>query len=371
MAINKTEAGTWVVKFRDQHKHQRERTFDTYKQASEYQKTVLAEVAKGQYVAPSSETVGEMAQQWFQKKLDAEKSYRRSTLVGWEAHIRLYIKPSLGDVKCRDLTVEQVEKTLSEWGARVSPKMTNKVLTTLISIMNLAKKHKRVRDNVAEYADRLKVATEDEGDTEVTGDMVFTVSELRRLIQATESETPKRLMVMVPALTGLRIGETLGLTWPCVDLKTGKIDVRFNLADTDRGKPLKLQPPKSKSSKRTIPSLPAELIRELKVWRLKCPVSDEQFVFAREDGLPYHRNAASKALSKAIVKAGIEKRLTPHSLRHTFASLLLDKGTPLAEVSALLGHRDSVITLRTYTHFAKRESNALDTLSEAIFGTRI
>jgi hypothetical protein len=51
---------------------------------------------------------------------------------------------------------------------------------------------------------------------------------------------------MMPALTGLRIGEVLGATWPVVDLKAGKLNVRFNLADNDKGEPLMLQPPKTK-----------------------------------------------------------------------------------------------------------------------------
>jgi integrase len=149
-------------------------------------------------------------------------------------------------------------------------------------------------------------------------------------------------MLMVPALTGLRIGEVLGLTWPVVDLKVGKLEVRLNLADTDKGQPLTLQPPKTNSSRRTVP-LPPELTSELKIWKLKCPKSDLDFVFAREDGLPYHRKAASVTLDRAISTAEI-KRLTPHGLRHTFASLLLADGVPVPEVSALLGHKNSYVT---------------------------
>jgi integrase len=92
---------------------------------------------------------------------------------------------------------------------------------------------------------------------------------------------------MVPALTGLRIGEVLGLTWPVVDLKLGKLEVRLNLADSDKGQPLMLQAPKTKSSRRTV-SVPPELMRDLKVWKLKCPKSEQDLVFAREDGKPYH-----------------------------------------------------------------------------------
>src|SRR5262249_46332405 len=148
-----------------------------------------------------------------------------------------------------------------------SPKMVNKVLTSLTAIMALAKRYKWIKDNPAEEAERVKVATEHEEDMDVTVDKVYSRVEIRKLIDAMEPESRERLMLMIPALTGLRIGEVLGLTWPAVDLKSGKLRVITNLADTDRGKPLTLQPPKTRTSRRTVP-LPPELIRELKVWKL-------------------------------------------------------------------------------------------------------
>jgi site-specific recombinase XerD len=87
-------------------------------------------------------------------------------------------------------------------------------------------------------------------------------------------------------------------------------------------------------------------------------------VFSREDGLPYHRNAASKALDQAISKAEITKRLTPHGLRHSFASLLLADGVPVPEVSALLGHKDSYVTW--YAHFVRKESTAVQDFATSI-----
>ena len=184
------------------------------------------------------------------------------------------------------------------------------------------------------------------------------------MIEATEPESRDRLLLMVPALTGLRIGEVLGLTWLAVDLKASKLEVRLNLADSDKGQPLMLQPPKTKSSRRTVP-LPPELVRELKVWKLKCPKSERDLAFATEEGKPYHRNAASKALDAAITKAEI-KRLTPHGLRHSFASLLLADRVDVAEVSALLGHKDSYVTWKVYAHFVKKESSAVQNLAASI-----
>ena len=199
----------------------------------------------------------------------------------------------------------------------------------------------------------------------MTPDRVYSKQDIRKLIEASEPGSRNRLLVMVPALTGMRIGEVLGLTWPAVDLKAEKLEVRFNLADSDKGKPLMLQPPKTKKSRRTVP-LPPELIHELKIWKLKCPKSEQDLVLAREDGEPYHRNAASKALDHAIAKAEITKRLTPHGLRHTFASLLLADSVPVPEVSALLGHKDSYVTWKVYAHFVKKESSAVQNLAASI-----
>ena len=83
---------------------------------------------------------------------------------------------------------------------------------------------------------------------------------------------------------------------------------------------------------------------------------------------PYHRNAASDALDRAITTAGI-KRLTPHGLRHSFASLLLADGVPVAEVSALLGHKDSYVTWKVYAHFVGESTAVQDLAASILAGT--
>jgi integrase len=172
-------------------------------------------------------------------------------------------------------------------------------------------------------------------------------------------------MVMVPALTGLRIGEVLGLTWPAVDFKANKIYVRLNLVDESKEKGgRQLRAPKSKSSRRTS-DLPQELAHELKLWKLKCPRSEHDLVFATIDGKPLHRKAAMQIMDTAI-KAAEVKRLTLHKLRHTFASLLLSRGVAIPKVSTLLGHRDSVITLKTYAHFVQDKKNDVQELASSI-----
>jgi integrase len=361
MAVNKTEAGTYAVDFRDQFKRRIQRTFPTHREAVDFEKEVLAQVSRREYVKPTGETVKEVAEKWHEKKV-AAGSYRRATLQFWKNHIDHFIVPSLGALKVHDATVEDIERATAVWD--LAPRSANKVLTTLTAIFALAKRYKLRQDNPAAEAERRKVATEDEDNVVVEREEVYNKEELKKPIQATEPGSRDRIAVMIPSFTGVRIGEELGLSWPALDLKAGKLNVRLTMADSDKGEEPIFQTPKTKSSRRTI-TLPQELVHELKVWKLKCPPSERDLVLATEEGKPMYRKAISKILDAAIEKAEI-KRLTHHQLRHTFASLLLADGVDPVEVSHLLGHKNPGITLRIYSHFVRRETKSVQNLASSI-----
>ena len=200
---------------------------------------------------------------------------------------------------------------------------------------------------------------------------IYSPEELKTLIGAVAPASMERSLIMIPALLGLRIGEVLGLTWPAVDLKNNTLHVRTNLVDLGKengGRGLKA--PKSKSSRRSL-DMPAQLAHELRVWKLKCPPSEENFVFCNAEGRPLHRKTAAQILDAAITGAGIKRRLTLHKLRHTFASLLLAHGVDLPKVTKLLGHRDSTITLKVYAHFVDDKRNDVQDLATGILGRTI
>jgi integrase len=362
MAVRKTKAGTFEADIRDQHGHKRLKTFKTKKEAVAYEREALAQVSKGEYSPVSKKTVGEIAKEWYESK--AAQAYRRSSLVMWRNHVERYIVESLGNVKVSDLDVQAVESAAGEWAKRVAPITANMALQTLTAVLDMAERHNHVKRNVAEKAERIKVATEEENEV-VEPDKVYTKAELSKLIHSSEGVT--RLLVMTMGFTGLRIGECLGLCWPNVDLKAAKLHVRLAMGDSDEGAAAPLfQPPKTKSSKRTIP-LPHELVKGLRVWQLACPITERGLVFATEEGKPYHRWTVSRLLDEAIIKAKI-KRLTPHGLRHTFASLLLADSKPVTEVSHLLGHKNAHVTMTVYAHFIPKESTATQELASSVMG---
>lgn len=155
---------------------------------------------------------------------------------------------------------------------------------------------------------------------------------------------PVRTMVLLGVLTGLRIGEILGLSWKSLDSTSGQLRVEQALY---RGT---LGTPKTKRSRRTVP-LPQSLVVSLT--RLKAQRrtanSDDDLVFLTRNGTPYSAtNLLHQHLKPAGRKLGVPW-LSRHALRRTHASLFQVAGGSLRDAQAQLGHSKMSTTLEIYT----------------------
>ncbi|MBC7293603.1 MAG: site-specific integrase [Thermoleophilia bacterium] len=165
--------------------------------------------------------------------------------------------------------------------------------------------------------------------------------------------------------TGLRRGELLGLTWRDVDLENNTLRVRENLVRTRSG--LKRQKPKSETSQRVVPlpRLVAEILRRHKErMEQEGNYRPDGPVFCTSKGTEIHPRNLNRKFEQLRKRAGLEG-VSPHILRHTFATRLLELGQDLKVVQELLGHSQISVTADTYAHVTNRlKRQAADKLDE-------
>lgn len=120
----------------------------------------------------------------------------------------------------------------------------------------------------------------------------------------------------------------------------------------------------SKGKKDRIVPLSSNLLLELRAYYRKYKPKD--YLFEGEKGGMYGRSSVQQIFRKAKRAAGIQKKATVHTLRHSFATHLLESGTDLRMIQVLLGHSSSKTT-EIYTHvsnqYIQQVVSPLDTLS--------
>ncbi len=137
------------------------------------------------------------------------------------------------------------------------------------------------------------------------------------------------MLLTMAAASGLRSGELLALQWSDLELPPegpGRVQVRRTLSwarvkGEEAAVRARFYPPKTKAGLRAVP-LPAPLVAALQAWRLRCPRAELDLVFPnREGGLLRRSSALRCGLWPALKRAGL-RRVTMHSLRHSFAKNL-------------------------------------------------
>lgn len=111
---------------------------------------------------------------------------------------------------------------------------------------------------------------------------------------------------------------------------------------------------KGKGSKERLVPISAKAVKELKLWFLdrnlmKIKPGEEDYVFLNRRGAHLTRTMVFIMIRRCAADAGIEKNVSPHTLRHSFATALLKGGADLRAIQEMLGH-ESILTTEIYTH---------------------
>lgn len=182
----------------------------------------------------------------------------------------------------------------------------------------------------------------------------FTESEMMRIVKHAIAEIGEGrsgvLPILISILTGMRIGETLGLQWGDIDWTRNIIIVRRNVVKAydpeTKSDRYFVGTPKTKQGFREIPMLPV-LRRVLREIGGKTPITN-YFVVGNSEEAKAH-NTVRETYSRFLKRHNLPK-INFHGLRHTYATLLVESGGDIKTISTLLGHSKVSLTLDLYVH---------------------
>ena len=172
---------------------------------------------------------------------------------------------------------------------------------------------------------------------------VLSIQEIKDLLSLADASKPQgaRDAAMIELLyaAGLRVSELIGIKLQDVSLEAGFVRV-FGKGSKERVVPIGLY------AKERIDHYIANARPQLLKKRIN------HFLFVTRLGKPMTRQGFWKLFKRYVLKTGINKNITPHTLRHSFASHLLEGGADLRSIQIMLGHSD-ISTTQIYTHIAR------------------
>ncbi|MMZ62451.1 Transposase [compost metagenome] len=179
----------------------------------------------------------------------------------------------------------------------------------------------------------------------------------------------------------MRIGELLALKTSDIDEVNKVISVTKTLYIKGSTKNFKLTPPKNKSSIRKIDvsQRVINIIKEQIAWKNEYKMLhrkwynfEDNFIFINENslmGYPMYPSIVRKYMEEVLAKAGLPASITPHSLRHTYTSLMAESGLELPAIQKLLGHKKDYITETVYLHVTKAKKRSAVEKLDALMDT--
>jgi len=168
--------------------------------------------------------------------------------------------------------------------------------------------------------------------------IVLSKDEVKRMISTTKNLKHKCIISTLYS-AGLRRSELLNLELGDIDSERMVIHIKDAKGNKDR-----------------YTLLSATLLEDLRVYFKQY--RPKKYLFEGVGGIPYSTSSVSTIVKRAAKKVKIAKTVTPHTLRHSFATHLLESGTDLRYIQLLLGH-NSTKTTEIYTHVSTTNFNSI------------
>ena len=370
------EQPRFVVDFHDpQTGKRRQHFFERRKDAEAKRAELLVEMATGRYASPTTATIVTAMQNWLD---DRKPKVKGVTFTTYERAARYICEPvlaedgsiahpGLGSIKLTDLQTAEIRRWHNALRQRSGHYSANRAKTMLKAALDLAAEDLSIRPPAMPKIDRVR------GKAKKT---ILTPEQIGKVIAAAKADPERGVYVATPFLTGLRIGEMLGLQWRDVDFDRNEIHVR-RVQESDG---TTFEKTKTEAGMRTIP-MGSTLKTMLLDWRERCPRLNGQLVRVfptrgKRQPWPLPRRGSGEPLLYSNYRVQIWKpflkklglpQVRIHSARDAYVSNLQAAGIEVAAVAKFAGHSNPVTTLSVYSH-AVRGGEAVAAALETHYG---
>lgn len=343
------------------------RGFLTKKEAQLFYNRKIVEVERNGFQKQRVDTFKEVYELWLEtyKLTVKESSFNRLKL-----QFKKHVLPAFGEKKIKTIKPIELQQYANQKSEEVQEYRLQ--LSNISRIFEFAIKQGIITANPI----KMITIPKKKANLERKKIKYFTKTELKILLNDAKENEPFKIytFLYLMANTGCRKGEILGLQWDCINFEDKTIEVRQTLARGENRR-LYLEEPKTAHSLRTIP-IEDETIAILKAWRriqretmLQVGIntmSAKQLVFSSPFNEFINMDIPNRWMARICKRSNITV-LTPHSLRHTFATLLISEGVNPKTVSELLGHSSVALTLDIYTGVYETEkTSTIKLLAEII-----
>ena len=301
---------------------------------------------------------------WWENYL--QKGLKPSTVEKTKLYFRVHILPVFGDKPINSITVLDCQKAVNAW-SKGSVCSTYKGYAS--KIFRFAVKLEIITTNPMELVDMPRKKQSTKKDSE----KYFSQSELTDFLNWVKTNFAERDYAIFRLLSysGMRRGEAYALNWSDIDFTSNQLTIDKSVMRVRSE--FTISSPKNNFSIREI-TLDNETVKILKHWKLSqkkelfkhgiTPHTDsKQLMFTnRTNGF------LTAAWLNNVMDKYPKKRLTPHGLRHTHATLLLNDGVPVNDVQRRLGHADATMTLNVYGHASTDDKYVADQFANILKG---
>lgn len=331
----------------------------TRKETSEKLNRAIEELRDNRFINKSDNPTVE---QWCHEWLWSYKrnSVKQKTFDQYETILRTHIIPDIGDIRLADLKTMHIQRIINKmYDSGLSHRTIEVMKIVMHAALKQAQRNKLVGENVCENVvlprkqpKRIRVLNEDEQ---------------TKLIAALKDNYIGRGLLFA-LYTGMRRGEVLALKWSDYDKNEKTISItkalsRVRTYNKDGNKTmLTVTTPKTDTSIRTVPLIDkaVELLAEHKHKQERYMelvgdyYTDNDLIFSSSRGDYLDPGNFNRKLNKTVKNIGIAQ-ISPHALRHSFATRGLEAEVSLKAMQELLGHSSITVTGDIYTHMLKEQ----------------